>query len=47
MVSLTFISAKRKEVKCEKIAVSVKDRKQNLFIGEKDVLSILKKRMKR
>lgn len=44
MVSLTFIAAKRKEVKCEKIAVSVKDKKQNLFIGEKDVLSILKKK---
>ncbi len=44
MVALTFIAAKRKEVKCEKIAVHVKDGKQSLFIGEKDVLSILKKK---
>jgi cell division protein FtsQ len=43
-VTLTFISAKQKEVKCEKISVNVKDGRQNLFIGEKDVLSILKKK---
>jgi len=43
VVALSFISAKRKEVACEKVKVHIYDGTKNLFIEEKDVLNMLKR----
>lgn len=44
IIVLTFVSAKRREVKCEGVQVIVKDTLTNAFVGDTDVLRIIRRK---